>query len=149
MAVGKELKELYQLQTRQPQMQTQIITIQKLVLENCVPFNDFISEINNTEIDNVKDIDTVMPIFSLKEYSDNYSKASGILWQYYRANMIYTIPALTAAGAMDAFNATNTTINLFKSKEKTDETVNDATKDVEIMVQLKCLSNFWRALKYL
>ena len=67
MAVGKELKELYQLQTRQPQMQTQIITIQKLVLENCVLFNDFISEINNTEIDNVKDIDTVMPIFSLKE----------------------------------------------------------------------------------
>ena len=67
MAVGKELKELYQLQTRQPQMQTQIITIQKLVLENCVPFNDFISEINNTEIDNVEDIDTVMPIFSLKE----------------------------------------------------------------------------------
>ena len=67
MAVGKELKELYQLQAWQPQMQTQIITIQKLVLENCVPFNDFISEINNTEIDNVKDIDTVMLIFSLKE----------------------------------------------------------------------------------
>ena len=42
------------------------------------------SEINNTQIDNAKDIDVVMPMYNLIEYSDNYSKTSGNLWQYYR-----------------------------------------------------------------
>ena len=37
-----------------------------------------------TDIDNVKDIDVVMPMYNLIEYSDNYSKTSGSLWQYYK-----------------------------------------------------------------
>ena len=42
------------------------------------------SEINNTEIDNTKDIDVVMSMYSLIEYGDNYSKSSGGLWLYCR-----------------------------------------------------------------
>ena len=42
------------------------------------------SEINNTEIDNTKDIDVVMSMYSLVEYSDNHSKSSGGLWLYCR-----------------------------------------------------------------
>ena len=42
------------------------------------------SEINNTEIDNTKDIDVVMSMYSLIEYSDNYLKSSGGLWLYCR-----------------------------------------------------------------
>ena len=38
------------------------------------------SEINNTQINNAKDIDVVMPIYNLIEYSDDYSKTSGCLW---------------------------------------------------------------------
>ena len=45
---------------------------------------DCISEINNTKLDNAKYIDVVMPMYNLIEYSDNYSKTSGSLWQYYR-----------------------------------------------------------------
>ena len=52
--------------------------------KNCAPFTICISEINNTEIDNCKDIDIVMPMHNLIEYSDNYAKTSGSLWQYYR-----------------------------------------------------------------
>ena len=51
---------------------------------NCTPFIDCISEINNTEKDHARDIDVVMPMCNLIEYSDNYSKTSGSLWQYYR-----------------------------------------------------------------
>ena len=40
------------------------------------------SEINNTEIDNAKDIDIVMPTYNLIGYNDNYSKSSERLWQY-------------------------------------------------------------------
>ena len=52
--------------------------------KNCAPFTKCISKINDTEIDNAQDIDIVMPMYNLIEYSDNYSKTSGILWQYYK-----------------------------------------------------------------
>ena len=39
---------------------------------------------NNSQIDNAKEIDVVMPMYHLIEYSDNYSETSGSLWQYYR-----------------------------------------------------------------
>ena len=53
----------------------------KIIIKNCAPFTDFISKINNTQIDNAKDIDIVMSIYNLTEYSDTYSKTSGSLWQ--------------------------------------------------------------------
>ena len=34
---------------------------------------------DNTQVDNAKDIDTVMPMYNLIEYGDNYSKTSGSL----------------------------------------------------------------------
>ena len=55
-----------------------------VVFKNCAPFTNCISEINNTQVDNAKDIDIVMPMYNLIEYSDNYAKTSGSLWQYYR-----------------------------------------------------------------
>ena len=51
--------------------------------KNCAPFINCISEINNTQVDNAKDIDIVMPMNNLIEYSDNYAKTSGSFWQYY------------------------------------------------------------------
>ena len=48
----------------------------ELVFKNCAPFIDCISEINNTQINNAKDIAVVMPMYNLIEYSDNYSKIS-------------------------------------------------------------------------
>ena len=47
--------------------------------KNCAPFINCNSEINNIEIDNAKDIDIIMPMYNLIEYSDNYSKTSGSL----------------------------------------------------------------------
>ena len=74
-----------------------------------------------------------MPIYNLIEYNDNYSKTSGSLWHYYR----------------DDPNNNLTDSESFKSKVKiTGMTPNDGnTKDVEIMVPLKYLSNFWRTLE--
>ena len=54
-----------------------------LTFKNCGPFTKSISRINNTDIDTALDIDIVMPMYKLIEYSDNYSKTSGSLWQYY------------------------------------------------------------------
>ena len=55
-----------------------------VAFKNCAPFTNCISEINNTQIDNANDIDIVMPMYNLIEYSDNYAKTSGSLWQYFR-----------------------------------------------------------------
>ena len=46
-------------------------TNQKVIFKNCVSFTDCISEINNTRIDNVKDLDIVMPMYNLIEYTNN------------------------------------------------------------------------------
>ena len=53
-----------------------------IIFKNCAPYTDFKSEINNTQIDNTKYLDVVMPMYNLIEYSNNYSKAS-ILQRYY------------------------------------------------------------------
>ena len=50
-----------------------------VIFKNCVPFTKCISRIKNTEIDNAQDIDTIMPMYNLTEYIDNYSKTSGSL----------------------------------------------------------------------
>ena len=44
----------------------------KLIFKYCTPFTDWISKINNSEIDNAKDTDIVMSMFNLIKYSDNY-----------------------------------------------------------------------------
>ena len=54
-----------------------------VIFKNCAPFTKCISRINNTDIDNAQDIDIVMPMHNLIEYSDNYSKTSRNIWQYY------------------------------------------------------------------
>ena len=117
-------------------------TNKKVIFKNCVPFTNCINEINNTQIDNAKDIDIVMPMYNLIEYSDNYAKTTGSLWQYCK-----DIPALNANDEITEFTVGNLTklIN-FKAKI-TGQTGDDGTKNVEIMVPLKYLSNFWRTLE--
>ena len=112
----------------------------ELVFKNYTPFTNCISKINNTTTDNAKYIDVVMPMYNLIEHSNNYSKISGRLWQYYRDET-----ALTNAGAVDNFPRNSA---LFKFKQKiTGSTGDDATTNVRIMVLLKYLSNSWRTLE--
>ena len=56
-------------------------TNKKVIFKNCTPFTSCISKINNTQIDNDEYINIVMPTYDLIEYSNNYSKTSGSLWQ--------------------------------------------------------------------
>ena len=56
----------------------------KLAFKNNAPFTSCISKINNTLIDNAEDLDIVIPMYNLLEYSKNYRKATGSFWNYYR-----------------------------------------------------------------
>ena len=117
----------------------------KVIFKNCAPFINCISTINNTDIDNAKYIDIVITMYSLIEYSDNYWKTSGSLWQYYK-----DIPAVDANidNTIVNFNGNNTTDSFNFKVKITGQTNDDGEIDcVEIMVPLKYLSDFWRTLE--
>ena len=116
-------------------------TNKKVVFKNSAPFTNCVSEINNTQIHNAKDIDIVMPMYNLIEYSDNYAKTAGSLWQYCK-----DIPARNDNDQTIAFDVNNVTDSFNFKVKITGRTGNGGTKDVEIMVPLKYLSNFWRTL---
>ena len=104
-----------------------------VTFKNCASFIICKTKINNIEIDNVKDIDIVMPMYSLIEYSNNYLKTWESLWKYYK----------------DESNDNLADSESFKYRVKlTGKTPNDGnTRNVEIIVPLKYLSNFWITLE--
>ena len=55
-----------------------------VIYKNCASFTKCISRTSNTDIDNAQDIDIVLSSYNLIEYSNNYSKTCGSLWQYYK-----------------------------------------------------------------
>ena len=115
----------------------------KVIFKNCAPFTDCISKIDNSQTDNGKGTDIVMPMYNLIEYSDNYSKTSGSLWQYCKE-----IPAVNNDGNIVDFNGANATDSFnFKTKITGQTDNNGRIDNVEIMVPLKYLSNFWRTLE--
>ena len=117
----------------------------KVTFKNCRSFTNCMSRINNMQVNHAHYIDVVMPIYNLTEYSNNYSKISWTLWQYFKDEL-----TLDADNAITAFNADNATTDLFKIKEKvTGKTGDNGRTDVKIMVPLKYLSNFWRTLEML
>ena len=111
----------------------------EVIFKNCAPFTNCISKINTTQIDNAEYINIVMPKCNLIEYSHNYSNSSSRLWQYCKET-----PAVNNDGNIVDFNGANAT-NSFNFKTKiTGQANNNGTINVEIMVPLKYLSNFWR-----
>ena len=90
---------------------------------NCAPFTNCISRKNNTQVDDAQDIHVSIPMYSSIEYSDNYSKACDILWQYCKDE-----PALTDDNTITDFNADSSTTDLFKTKETLTGRTKNGTK---------------------
>ena len=122
-------------------MQT-IMCLVKLVFKNNASFINCISKINGGQIDNAEDLDIVMPMYNLLEYSKNYRKTTGSLWNYYRDE--------PNSGINGGINYSIMGSKSFDYKANFIEdgvTHNNLTKnDVKIVVPLKYLSNFWRSL---
>ena len=114
-----------------------------LVFKNNAPFINCISKINGVKSDKAEDLDIVMPMYNLLEYSKNYKKTTGSLWNYYRDE---------PNSGTDANNITHLILNSesfdFKANFMENSVIhNNLTKnDVKIVVPLKYLSNFWRSL---
>ena len=135
----------------------------QVILKNNAPFISCISKINGVLVENAEDLEIVMPMNNLLEYSKNCSKTSASLWNYYRdeltdetndnndpnknvinsnsfkyktsiAGSTYNVPR-TIAGA-DGNSVSNPNYDPNKR----------GTKEVEITVPLKHLGNFWNSL---
>ena len=114
-----------------------------LILKNNAPFFSCITIINGELIEDADDLDTVMPMYNLLEYSKNYRKTIGSLYNYYRGELSDdTNPDNNQFNNIKVVNS-----NPFKYKNKiTDNTNNQDTKHIELAIPLKYLGNFWRAL---
>ena len=115
----------------------------KLVFKNNAPFINCISKINGVKIDNAEDLAVVIHMYNLLEYSKNYRKTTGSLWNYYRDEPSSTI---------GANNITHSILNSESFDYKASFMENGVTRDnltkndVKVVVPLKHLSNFWRSL---
>ena len=109
---------------------------EEIIFKNCAPFTDCVSEIDNTQVNDAKDLDVVVPMYNFIEYSDNYSKTSGSLSQYHRDK-----PALDNRGNIVNFPGNSASFN-FKLKLTGKTSAAGNTKDVKMTVPLKYLSNF-------
>ena len=111
----------------------------KVALKNNASFLSCISKINNN--DNAEDLNIVMPMYNLLEYSKIYKKTTGSLWDHYKGepssgaagNINYSIKDLKSSGYETSITGKLEGNNVEKD-------------DVEIVVQLKYLSNFWKTL---
>ena len=124
-----------------------------VILKNNAPFVSCITRINGELIEDANDLDIVIPMYNLLEYSKNYRKTIGSLYNYYRDEL---------SDDADDNNFDNIKVvnsNTFKYKNKiTDNTYNvnagvdgydvnkNGKQEIELAIPLKYLSNFWRAL---
>ena len=123
-----------------------------LAFKNNAPFTDCISKINGVLMNNAENLDAVMSMYNLLEYSRNYKKTTGSLWNYYRdkpndfpakncnANLITNSESFkyktSVTGKTSKANQEN--------GENTEQENTKTKKNIEIVVSLKHLSNFWR-----
>ena len=118
----------------------------RLVLKNCAPFTKCNLEINDEHVDRAENLDIVMPMYNLIEYSYNYQDSSAILYQHKRdeqsVNNDGNIINLTVADS-ESFKYK---INLLGNPVH-DAATNIAKLSVKVAVPLKYLSNFFRSLE--
>ena len=118
----------------------------RLALKTCAPFTKCNLEINDEHVDTAENLDIVMPMYNLKEYSDNYQDSSATLYQYKRDEP----PEAIAVADLAADNSSS-----FKYKTKLlgniDQVNPDAVRvgrlNVKVAVPLKYLGNFFRSLE--
>ena len=115
-----------------------------VAFKNNEPFIDCILKINIAQIDSAEDLDVVMPMYNLLEFSKNYRKTTGSLWNYYRDE-----PNDPLSSDSESFkyktSITGNTYNVGDGEAGYD--ANKVSKnETETVIPLKHLSNFWRAL---
>ena len=104
-----------------------------LEFKNKAPFINCIPKINGVQVDNAEDLDVVMLMYNLFEYSKNYRKTTGSLWNHYRDEPSTAL-----------FLNSKSFLKKARIVGKTED--NDSSTGAKVVISLKHLSNFWRSL---
>ena len=114
----------------------------RLALKHCAPFTKCNLEVNDEHVDTAENLDIVMPMYNLIEYSDNYQDSSAMLYQYKRDEP----PESDAVANLTADNSSSFN---YKIKLLGDPVFDGAIakRNVKVVVSLKYLSNFFRSLE--
>ena len=124
-----------------------------LILKNNAPFVSCITRINGELIEDADNLDIVITIYNLLEYSKNYRKTIGSLYNYYRDelsddaddNTFANINVVNSEAFKYKNKITGNTYNVDAGAQGHDVNKN-GTQEVELTIPLKYLGNFWRAL---
>ena len=116
----------------------------RLMLKNNAPFISCVSKINGELAENGEDLDIVIPMYNLLEYSKNYEKTLGSLFNYYRDEPSEAEIA-NDNGAI-SISIRNSKSFDYKIKILGTLAANVLEKVVTIAIPLKYLGNFWRSL---
>ena len=135
-----------------------------VILKNNAPFVSCITRINGELIEDADDLDIVMPMYNLLEYSKNYRRTIGSLYNYYRDELNDDADNNNFANnnvvSSNTFNYKNKIIGYTYNVDSTIvpaaggarvanpdyDTNNSGKKRIELAIPLKYLGNFWRAL---
>ena len=124
-----------------------------LILKNNAPFVSCITRINGELIEDADDSDIVMSMYNLLEYSKNYRKTIGSLYNYYRDklsddaddNNFDNIKVVNSSTFKYKNKITGNTYNVDAGAQGYDVNKN-GMQEVKLAIPLKYLGNFWRAL---
>ena len=125
---------------------TNAVNATRLALKNCAPFTKCNLEINDEHVDTAENLDIVMPMYNLIEYSDNYQDSSATLYQYKRDEP----PEDDAVADLTADNSDSFNYKIKLLGNVTEVAGNAAgvrRLNVKIAVPLKNLRNFFRSLE--
>ena len=135
-----------------------------LILKNNAPFISCITRINGELIEDADDLDIVMPMYNLLEYSKNYRKTIGSLYNYYRDELsddndndnfdnikVVNSKAFKYKNKItgNTYNVNTTILNPAGDARNNNPNYvanNSGKKSTELAIPLKYLGNFWRAL---
>ena len=104
--------------------------------KNCAPFRTCDVTSNDEHIEKAEDLDIVMPMYNLLEYSDNYQDSTGSLYQFKRDEL-----------PDDNTNVGNATTSLVDKSKLIKGTDDNNVNNVKLVVPLKYVSNFFRSLE--
>ena len=124
-----------------------------VILKNNAPFVSCITRINGELIEDADDLDIVMSMYNLLEYSKNYRKTIGSLYNYYRDelsddaddNNLDNIKVVNSNTFKYKNKIIGNTYNVNAGADGSDVNKN-GTQEVELAIPLKYSGNFWRAL---
>ena len=112
-----------------------------VAFKNCAPFTRCVTHINDEHVDTAENLDIIMPMHNLIEYSDNYADSYESLYQFKRdESPMNNVGNLLNVG-LD--NSTSLKYKVSLLGKATDADGDDRSlKNTKIIVLLKYLSNF-------